>query len=168
MLAQGPRPILSLPVSVELFSTLGLVFYPEGGGNRFLQNVDNDMTDYMASDSRKQFDVTKNLVQTGMNISRLSIMLIIKHWGMAGYWTTHNTVYWKYVNSHLAFLCLKTLSYRQRENMKHVPRYKTVIKWMCHFFIWLNSVQWRDDWWIEKAFGRKLLLPNQGTIPTLD
>jgi hypothetical protein len=38
---------------IPLFPTLDLIFYPEDGGRRFLQNVGNDLPDCMASHSKK-------------------------------------------------------------------------------------------------------------------
>jgi hypothetical protein len=35
--------------SLSLYSTFGLVFFPEDGGNRFFGNVDNDQPDHKAS-----------------------------------------------------------------------------------------------------------------------
>jgi hypothetical protein len=39
---------LSFPVSLFPFSHVGLLFCPENGGSRFLQNVDGFLPDYMA------------------------------------------------------------------------------------------------------------------------
>jgi hypothetical protein len=33
---------------------LGILFYPEDGCSRFVQNVDNDLPDYMASHAKKE------------------------------------------------------------------------------------------------------------------
>jgi hypothetical protein len=48
-LMRSPVLVHLLPFTFTVFSMLDLLFYPEDGVSRFLQNCGNDLPDYVAS-----------------------------------------------------------------------------------------------------------------------